>query len=98
MLTYTLIEEETLPRPRKSLSQNFLRPSVCERVVQFAQIEEGDRVIEIGPGTGNLTEALLNSGALVTGIEYDQRLAKHLERVRFRYSVPMPFALAGIRF
>ncbi len=66
-------------RPRKSLSQNFLTdPAVLDAIVEAAEIEPGDRVVEIGPGLGVLTRRLLAAGASVTAVEVDARLAEYL--------------------
>ena len=47
-------------KPKRSLAQNFVvDETLLERVVAQAGIEPGDHVLEIGPGTGNLTSALL---------------------------------------
>ncbi|MGD9685331.1 MAG: rRNA adenine dimethyltransferase family protein, partial [Candidatus Obscuribacterales bacterium] len=69
--------------PRKALSQNFLiDPNIVEKVVEAAQIEPGDRVLEIGPGPGALTEVLLARGAQVIAVEYDPALARGLSRLQ----------------
>jgi 16S rRNA (adenine1518-N6/adenine1519-N6)-dimethyltransferase len=64
---------------RRSLSQNHLADGqVVERIVEAAQIRPGERILEVGPGLGVLTAALLHAGALVTAVELDDRLADHL--------------------
>ena len=61
-------------RAKKSLGQNFLRSSeVIEKIVSASDIFPGDVVVEVGPGEGVLTIALLNSGAHVIAIEKDAR-------------------------
>ena len=51
-------------RPRKRFGQNFLRaPHVIEQILAAADLTHGDRVLEIGPGPGALTECLLAGGA-----------------------------------
>ena len=66
--------------PRKRLGQNFLTDrSVIAKIVEAAAIVPGERLLEIGPGTGNLTAALLGAGARVTAVEIDPRLCSHLE-------------------
>lgn len=61
-------------RAKKSLGQHFLNSkSVLDKIVSAANLKEGDIVLEIGPGTGVLTEALLRSGAKVTAVEKDAR-------------------------
>jgi 16S rRNA (adenine1518-N6/adenine1519-N6)-dimethyltransferase len=69
--------------PYKGWGQHFLAdPGVPRRMVEIAEIEPGDAVIEVGPGLGILTEALLQAGAEVTAVEVDPRLAAYL-RERF---------------
>lgn len=70
-----LLRDEGL-RARHSLSQNFLAdPDVLEAILAEANPAPGDRVLEIGPGLGILTGALLEAGAAVTAVELDWRLA-----------------------
>jgi 16S rRNA (adenine1518-N6/adenine1519-N6)-dimethyltransferase len=58
------------------LGQHFLLdPSVIERIVSFAGIKSDDRVLEIGPGTGFLTEALAARAGIVYAVEVDPDLA-----------------------
>ncbi len=65
--------------PRRSLSQNHLADGeVLEAIVFAADLTPGRRVLEIGPGIGILTGALLARGASVTAVEVDARLAAHL--------------------
>ncbi|WVZ78094.1 hypothetical protein U9M48_025859 [Paspalum notatum var. saurae] len=62
--------------PRKSLGQNYmLNAKVNEELVAAAGVEEGDVVLEIGPGTGSLTAALLEAGATVFAVEKDKHMA-----------------------
>lgn len=68
-------------RPRKSLSQNFLTdPAALDAIVAAAELEPGDRVVEVGPGLGVLTRRLLAAGASVLAVEVDGRLAEYLRR------------------
>ncbi len=68
-------------RPRKRFSQNFLVDrGAAQRIVSLADIEEGDRLIEVGPGRGVLTRLLLDAGAYVTSIEIDTSLAEGLSK------------------
>ena len=70
-------------RPRHSLSQNFLVDvDVLEQILAEAAPTPGRAVLEIGPGLGILTGALLDAGAAVTAIELDAGLAARL-RDRF---------------
>jgi len=66
---------------RKRHSQNHLAdPLVLEDIVAAADPAPGRQILEIGPGLGVLTGALLERGANVTAVEIDQRLAAHLRR------------------
>jgi 16S rRNA (adenine1518-N6/adenine1519-N6)-dimethyltransferase len=65
--------------PSKGKGQNFLfERGVVDRIVRTAGVKPGDRVLEIGPGLGILTDALLDAGAEVTAVELDWRLWPHL--------------------
>lgn len=62
-------------RASKKLGQNFLIDSgVVKKIVDAAEITEGDEVLEIGPGIGTLTQGLLEAGAKVTAVELDKKL------------------------
>lgn len=66
--------------PDKRLGQHFLRDQrVVARIVEAIAPVKDERVVEIGPGTGVLTRALLEAGALVTAIELDSRCWDVLE-------------------
>jgi 16S rRNA (adenine1518-N6/adenine1519-N6)-dimethyltransferase len=68
-------------RPRKSLSQHFLTdPSALDAIVDAAELRDGDRVVEVGPGLGVLTRRLLAARAHVIAVELDARLASWLRR------------------
>lgn len=70
-------------KPQKRLSQNFLiEPNIVRKIVELAEIEPGDAVLEIGPGPGALTTALLNKGARVYAIEIDPRFAAELHNIQ----------------
>lgn len=69
--------------PKKGLSQNFLIDgNIIRKIVSTAHVEKDDLVLEIGPGPGSLTEALLESGANVIAVEKDKTLAKALSRLK----------------
>ncbi|MDO8644916.1 MAG: 16S rRNA (adenine(1518)-N(6)/adenine(1519)-N(6))-dimethyltransferase RsmA [bacterium] len=60
---------------KKSLGQHFLNnPSLAQKIVRLADLQKGDFVLEIGPGRGILTLALLHTGARVVAIEKDRDL------------------------
>src|SRR5689334_8610497 len=64
-----------LPRAKKSYGQNFLvDQSVVRKILSAADIRKGEYVLEIGPGTGLLTQALVDAGARVTAVEADHDL------------------------
>jgi 16S rRNA (adenine1518-N6/adenine1519-N6)-dimethyltransferase len=68
-------------KPKKSLSQNFLVDgNIVRKIIAEALIEKGDCVLEIGPGPGALTEALIESGAIVYAVEKDAVFADALKR------------------
>jgi 16S rRNA (adenine1518-N6/adenine1519-N6)-dimethyltransferase len=62
--------------PRHRFGQNFLHDhNQLRRLVTAANVKPGDVVLEVGPGTGTLTEALLEAGAAVIACEIDRDLA-----------------------
>lgn len=79
MQTLTQIKEALATRglsPKKSLGQNFLIDhNLLKRLVAAADLRSGDLVLEIGPGTGALTDSLLDAGATVVACEMDDGLA-----------------------
>lgn len=67
--------------PRHRFGQNFMIDQNLLRLVADAgRIEKGDLVIEVGPGTGTLTEELLARGARVIAVEIDRDLANLLRQ------------------
>ena len=63
-------------RPRKRLGQHFLHDhNQLRRLVEASAVGPGDLVLEVGPGTGTLTETLLDAGAEVVACEIDHVLA-----------------------
>ena len=61
--------------PTKALGQHFLHDvAIVRRIVKSAKFNPGERVLEIGPGKGHLTQGLLDSGAIVKAVEIDKRL------------------------
>ena len=68
-------------QPKKGLSQNFLIDgNIIRKILAEAAIQEGDCVLEIGPGPGALTEALVAAGAKVFAVERDHIFAEALKR------------------
>ncbi|MCX6438558.1 MAG: 16S rRNA (adenine(1518)-N(6)/adenine(1519)-N(6))-dimethyltransferase RsmA [Actinobacteria bacterium] len=66
-------------KPSKSLGQNFVIDSnICTKIVRIAAVGPTDIALEIGPGLGSLTLALLESAASVVAVEIDSRLAGQL--------------------
>lgn len=66
-------------RPRRQLGQNFLVDgNIVRKSLELAQVAAGDRVVEVGPGLGTLTSALLGAGAEVFAVERDATMVAHL--------------------
>lgn len=62
-------------RPKKSLGQHFLRSaSAIKAIVSSGNVSAADTVLEIGPGEGVLTKALLETGAKIIAVEFDSEL------------------------
>src|SRR4051812_14978799 len=80
--------------PKKSLGQNFVQdPHALEKIVAAAELSPDDTVLEIGPGTGALTEHLAQLARRVIAVELDTRLEPilsasfgHLPHVEFVYA------------
>ena len=73
-----LLEERGL-RPRHALGQNFLiDKNLLAKLLDAAAVKPGELVLEVGPGTGTLTEALLHRGCNVVACELDDALAAML--------------------
>src|SRR5690242_9980095 len=81
-------------QPRHRFGQNFMIDQNLVRLVADAgEIAAGDLVVEVGPGTGTLTEELLARGGDVVAVEIDRDLAKAL-RERFA-PIPSPPGTPG---
>ena len=66
--------------PQRLMGQNFLCDSgVVQRIAAVRPLGKDDRLLEVGPGLGALTEELAASGAMVTGLELDDDLAAYLK-------------------
>lgn len=71
-------------KPKKSLGQNFLiNAGILEKIVNAAELNLDDTVLEIGPGTGNLTKLLSEKAGRVIAVEKDYRLIEEL-REKFK--------------
>lgn len=67
-------------KAKKALGQNFLmHQATAERIADAARLSSGDTVLEIGPGTGMLTRALLSRAGKVVAVEADAELIPGLE-------------------
>ena len=67
-------------KPSKSLGQNFvIDANTCQKIVRLAAVESNDHVVEVGPGIGSLTLAILQVASRVTAVEIDKRLAARLQ-------------------
>ena len=70
--------------PKKKLGQNFLIDgNIVRKSIELAELGADSCVVEIGPGLGTLTKAILNSGASLWTVERDTTLAEYL---RFHFS------------
>jgi len=68
-------------RPKKHLGQHFLTdPAIAARIVNSLQVPSGDTVLEIGPGTGVLTELLLEKEIRLLPVEIDHESVAHLKQ------------------
>ena len=74
-------------RPTKTLGQNFvIDPNTVRRIVRTAEVGADDHVVEVGPGLGSLTLALLPEVASVIAVEVDPRLAGELPTTVARHA------------
>ncbi len=90
--TRRLLDELGL-KPKKSYGQNFLIDgNIVRKSLELAQLRPGETVVEIGPGLGTLTRALLQSGCRVFAIEKDYTLHRHLNET-LAQTYPDTFAL-----
>ena len=73
------LAEELGIKPAKSLGQNFvIDANICRKIVRTAGVTNSDIALEIGPGLGSLTLALLEEAKSVIAVEIDERLASRL--------------------
>lgn len=82
--------------PKKSLGQNFMHdPNTIDKIVATAAVTSDETVVEIGPGTGELTEALSHVAKSVIAVELDNRLIPLLEN-RFKNTTNVYFHFEDI--
>lgn len=73
-------------RPTKKLGQNFvIDGNTVRRIVRVAAVRPEDTVVEVGPGLGSLTLALLDAAAAVVAVEIDPVLARELPQTAARF-------------
>ncbi len=70
-----------MDRPRKQFAQHWLKSEkALQKIIKAAELKPDDRVLEIGPGTGNLTKLLLPEVRSLTAVEIDRDLCAKLSR------------------
>lgn len=75
------IAQEAGVSPTKKFGQNFvIDPGTVRRIVREAEVTAATPVMEVGPGLGSLTLAILETGAAMTAVEIDPPLAERLPR------------------
>ncbi len=68
--------------PRKRFGQNFLRdPHMIDAIIDAIDLKSNDRVVEIGPGQGALTNHLLEQVKLLHVVELDRDLVRHWQQL-----------------
>tara|TARA_B100001758_G_C18195031_1_gene496666 strand:+ start:126 stop:473 length:348 start_codon:yes stop_codon:yes gene_type:complete len=79
-----------LPKPKKSLGQNFLiDKNIIDLIIEKGEIKKNDTIIEVGPGTGNLTEKIvLKKPKKLILIEKDKVLANKLS-IKFKEKITL---------
>jgi 16S rRNA (adenine1518-N6/adenine1519-N6)-dimethyltransferase len=71
---------------RKALGQHFLvDDNIVGRIIDAASLAPGEPVLEVGPGIGTLTDALLAAGAAVVAVEFDRALIPVLDALAVEY-------------
>lgn len=78
---HALLEEHGLS-PSRALGQNFVTdPNTVRKIARLANVSSNDLVVEIGPGLGSLTLALIETGATIRVVEVDRYLLPALRSV-----------------
>lgn len=76
-------------RPAKSLGQNFvIDGNSCQKIVRVAGVTAEDLVLEIGPGLGSLSLAIIQAGAKLVAVEIDNRLSAELASTLTTHNCP----------
>lgn len=72
---------------KKKLGQNFLiNKEILKKIVDIGNVDKNTNIIEVGPGTGNLTEELLKkSPNEVFAVEFDKDLSNYLDKIKNNY-------------
>ncbi|MCA9346232.1 ribosomal RNA small subunit methyltransferase A [Candidatus Saccharibacteria bacterium] len=82
---------------KKELGQHWLRDEqILQSIVDAGEVGEGDYVLEIGPGEGTLTQKLIDTGAQIHAVEFDQDLIPALE-TKFAYCEKFAISSGDIR-
>lgn len=69
------------PKPKKSLGQNFLvDKNIQQKIITACQLETSDTILEIGPGTGELTRLISPQVKKLYAFEIDSRLSRQLKK------------------
>ncbi len=75
-------------RPTKSLGQNFLEDiNIAKKIVKLANIKDSDKILEIGPGLGVLTDFIAERAGKTILIEKDNKLTSYLEGRYSKYDI-----------
>ena len=83
------LAEELDISPTKKLGQNFVHdPNTVRKIVSAAEVGAEDSVVEVGPGLGSLTLALVDTVDSVTAVEIDPRLAQRLPATIEHFAQP----------
>jgi 16S rRNA (adenine1518-N6/adenine1519-N6)-dimethyltransferase len=72
---------------KKKLGQNFLiNKEIIKKIAEIGNVEKNTNIIEVGPGTGNLTEELLKKNPKeIFAIEFDKDLINYLDKIKNNY-------------
>eukprot|EP00957_Ditylum_brightwellii_P124190 9467257-Ditylum_brightwellii.AAC.1 len=72
--------------PNTGLGQHFLKnPAIITSILQKTALQPTDVVLEIGPGTGNMTMPLLQQSQKVIAIEYDTRMVREGDAIKTKW-------------